>query len=83
MWDPTPEQIAQSKKRSEELKRLVDAAMERFNALSPEEQAEHRRQQRESWVRAEMSWPKPKFEMVEIDGVMTKVYASFEDYCNG
>jgi hypothetical protein len=34
--------------------------------------------QRESYVRAEMSWPKAKFKWV--DGV--KVYDSYEDYCN-
>ena len=34
-----------------DLQRLVDDAMARFNALSPEEQAEHRRLQRESFIR--------------------------------
>jgi hypothetical protein len=77
------EPMAESNARADSLKEMIAQAMERFNALSPEEQAEHRRQQRESYVRAEMSWPEPKFEMKMIDGVMTKVYASFEDYCNG
>jgi hypothetical protein len=35
--------------------------------------------QRRSYVAAEMSWPEPKFKM--IDGV--RVYESYEDYCNG
>lgn len=35
-------------------------------------------QQRESYAKAEASWPKPKFRWVE--GV--KVYDSYEDYCN-
>lgn len=62
----------------EELKALVDAANTRYTAMTPEQQAEMWRQQRDGYVRAEMSWPKPKFKMV--DGV--KVYESFEDYCN-
>lgn len=62
----------------EELKNLVAAAMDRFSALSPEEQAEHWRQQREGYVRAEMSWPKPRFHFE--NGV--KVYESYEDYLN-
>ncbi len=60
------------------LQKLVDEAMARFNALSPEEQAEHRRLQRESYVRGEMSWPAPRFHYE--NGV--KVYASYEDYLN-
>lgn len=66
-----------------DLQQLVNEAMVKFNALPIEEQREHRRLQRESYVRAEMSWPEPKFEMQMIDGVLTKVYASYEDYCNG
>jgi len=62
-----------------ELKELVKKANDRFNALSPEEQAAERKAQRDSWVRAEMNWPKPKFKMV--NGV--KVYDSYTDYCNG
>lgn len=61
----------------QELRDLVAAANERFNALTPDQQAEHRAAQRESYVRAELSWPKPRFKMV--DGV--KVYDSYEDYC--
>lgn len=62
----------------EELKKLVTDAQARFDALTPEQQAEHRRAQRDSYVRAELSWPKPKYRW--IDGV--KVYDSYEDYCN-
>ena len=36
---------------SRELEQAVARAMKRFNALSPEEKAAHRRAQRESWVR--------------------------------
>jgi hypothetical protein len=34
------------------LAKTVQDAMDRFNALSPEQQADHRRLQRESFVRA-------------------------------
>ncbi len=61
-----------------DIQRLVDEAMAKFNALTPEQQAEHRRLQQESWVRTEMSWPKAKFKYVNG----AKVYDSFEDYCN-
>lgn len=62
----------------EDLDRKLREAVTWFKALSPEAQAEHCRAQRESWVRAEMSWPAPKFEW--INGV--KVYALYEDCCN-
>ncbi len=62
----------------EPLEEQIKRTIAWFDSLTPEQQAEHRRQQRESWVRAEMSWPKPKFRWE--NGV--KVYHSFEDYCN-
>jgi hypothetical protein len=75
LWpEPTPEQRA----ASAELQRKIDEAQKRFEAMSPDDQKKMRDAQRESWVRAEMSWPKPKFKM--IDGV--KVYDSYEDYLN-
>lgn len=58
-------------------KALADAKA-RYDAMTPEQQAEMWRQQREGYVRAEMSWPKPKFKW--INGV--KVYDSYSDYCN-
>ena len=60
------------------LSELIAEAIAKFNALSPEEQKAQIAAQRDSWVRAEMSWPAPKFKWV--DGV--KVYASYEDYIN-
>ena len=57
---------------------LLHKAAEEVKAMSPAEREEMLRRQRESWVRAEMSWPKPKFKIV--GGV--KVYESYEDYCN-
>jgi hypothetical protein len=60
------------------LEQLIKEAQAKFDALTPEQQAEHRRLQKESYVRAEMSWPKPKYHWE--NGV--KVYHSFEDYCN-
>ena len=49
------------------------------DAMTPEQREEMFCRQRESYVRGEMSWPKPRFKI--IDGV--KVYANYEDYCNG
>lgn len=63
---------------ADDLKELVRRSIEAFNVLSPEEQKAYRKAQRDSYVRAELSWPKPKFKWV--DGV--KVYDSYEDYCN-
>lgn len=58
---------------------LLAEALERAKAMTPEQQAEMWRKQRESYVRAELNWPKPKF--TYVDGV--KVYASMDDYHNG
>lgn len=66
-------------KTDAELLEKLRLSKERVEAMTPEEREEMRRQQRESWVRGEMGWPKPKF--TYVDGV--KVYASYEDYCNG
>lgn len=63
---------------SPKLEELLKAAQAWIEKTSPEEKAEMYRQQRESWVRGEMSWPKPKFQW--INGV--KVYDSYEDYLN-
>lgn len=57
----------------------LKAAVAKVNAMSPAEREAMFEEQKKSYVRAEMSWPKPKFKMV--DGV--KVYESYEDYCNG
>ena len=37
-----------------ELAELLRQAIARFEAMTPEQQEEHRRAQRESWVRGEM-----------------------------
>lgn len=63
----------------EDLDLLLKDAVARYNAMSPDEQKEMCRAQRESWVRAEMSWPAPKFHWENG----TKVYESYEDYVNG
>lgn len=60
------------------LEQLIIEANERYNKMSPEEQAAMWKAQRDGYVKAEMSWPKPKFKTV--DGV--KVYDSYEDYLN-
>jgi hypothetical protein len=58
---------------------LLAEALERVKAMTPEQREEMWRKQRESYVRAELNWPKPKFAWV--NGV--KVYASMDDYHNG
>jgi hypothetical protein len=62
----------------EELMKLMASAQARYDAMTPEQQADMWRKQRESYVRSVMDWPKPKFKWV--DGV--KVYDSYEDYLN-
>jgi hypothetical protein len=49
-----------------------------YDAATPEEREEMHRKQRDSWVRGEMGWPKPKYKWVNG----TKVYESMEDYHN-
>lgn len=39
----------------EELRALVKASIDRFNALTPEQQQANRNAQRDSWVRGEMA----------------------------
>lgn len=68
---PTPER--------QELTALLKRAAQQAAEMTPAERAAMIEAQRESYVRAEMSWPRPCRQM--IDGVM--VYASYEDYCNG
>lgn len=65
-------------KDRQELNRLLKESAAKVAAMTPEEREAMFKAQRESYVRAEMSWPKPKFKWV--NGV--KVYDSFEDYCN-
>lgn len=61
-----------------ELDKLLRESAAKVAAMTLAERKEMFDAQRESWVRAEMSWPKAKFKW--IDGV--KVYDSYEDYCN-
>lgn len=63
---------------NEELRQHIKVSIEAFKRLPPEEQEAMLKAQRESWVRAEMSWPKAKFKIVNG----AKVYDSYEDYCN-
>lgn len=62
-----------------DLDALLKRAAEHVKNMTPEQREAMFKAQRESFVRAEMNWPKPKLKM--IDGV--KVYESYEDYCNG
>lgn len=45
-------------KDGDALAKAIKEAINRFNAMTPEEQKAHRDAQRESWVRGEMNWPK-------------------------
>lgn len=58
--------------------KMVDDAILRYNALSPEEKKKHDDAQRDSFVRSIIEWPKPNFHWE--NGV--KVYHSYADYCN-
>lgn len=62
-----------------DLDKLLTDAAANVRAMSDGERDAMLKQQREGYARSEASWPKPKFKIV--DGV--KVYASYEDYCNG
>lgn len=63
---------------SPELTELLRLAKLKWEAMSGEEKEAMLHQQRDGYVKAELSWPKPKFKWV--NGV--KVYESYEDYCN-
>lgn len=58
---------------------LLHASVAKVNAMSPAERDAMIEAQRESWVRGEMTWPKPNFHYE--NGV--KVYHSYADYCAG
>ena len=60
------------------LDELLKESAAAYAKMTPEAKEAMHRKQRESWVRAEMSWPKPKYKWV--NGV--KVYESMEDYYN-
>lgn len=62
-----------------ELEALLAEAKKKVGAMTPEQREAMLRQQIIGVARAEASWPAPKYQIV--DGV--KVYASYEDYCNG
>jgi len=70
--------MTEPSKSHPELGALLIKARETVDAMSPDEIEAMLKIQRESVARAEASWPKAKFTM--IDGV--KTYASYEDYCN-
>lgn len=61
-----------------DLEVLLVEARARVAAMTPEEREAMWEAQQESWVRAELLWPKAKSEWA--DG--GKVYESYEDYCN-
>lgn len=60
------------------LDKLLTEAKTKFASMSLKERKAMYEKQCEGYVRAEASWPKPKFRWV--NGV--KVYESYKDYCN-
>lgn len=62
----------------EHLLRLLKESVEKVKAMPPEKREAMFQRQKEGVVRAEMSWPKPRYHWE--NGV--KVYESYEDYCN-
>lgn len=64
--------------RKATLEELLAWSKQHVDKMSPEEKAEMVRQQGKGYARAEASWPKPSFKI--INGA--KVYDSYEDYCN-
>lgn len=60
------------------LDQLIAEAKAKVDAMSPEELEAMRKAQCESYVRAELSWPTPKFRWV--NGI--KTFDSYEDYLN-
>ena len=63
---------------SKQLRTLIDEANARYALMTLEQQAEMWQNQRESYVSSIINWPKPNFHWENG----TKVYHSFEDYCN-
>lgn len=67
-------------KTDPELLAALEAAKARVEAMTESERDEMYRKQRESYVRGEMGWPRPRF---HYNSSGAKVYESYEDYCNG
>ena len=63
-----------------ELLAALEDAKARVEAMTEKERAEMYRKQRESYVRGEIGWPKPRF---HYNSAGAKIYESYEDYCNG
>ena len=63
---------------NDELIRLLEEAKAKVVAMTDAEREEMRRLQCESYVRAEMGWPRAKYKWV----AGAKVYDSYEDYVN-
>ncbi len=65
-------------KTDPKLVKLLEESAAKVAAMSPKDREAMFKQQRDGWVKAEMSWPKAKYKW--INGV--KVYDSLEDYYN-
>ena len=66
-------------KMDDSLAELLRKSREAVDAMTSEEYEEMLRKQGESWARAEMSWPAPRYTVIGGE----KVFDSYEDYCNG
>ena len=64
--------------KNERLNALLAEAMDQWDRMSETERNAMLKAQKESYVRGEMSWPRPKYHWV--NGV--KVYETYADYCN-
>lgn len=60
-------------KRDDLLQKLVDQAIKAFEALSPEQKAEHRRVQRKSWVIGELMLEHLDMTREEAERIYNKV----------
>ena len=60
------------------LDELIKQSLAKLATMTPEEKEAMYRQQRDGYVKAEMSWPRSNYHWE--NGV--KVYHSYEDYCN-
>lgn len=65
---------------SPSLEELLAYSKARLAEMSLEEREVMFKKQSEGYAKAEASWPKPKF-ITTQDG--TRIYSSYEDYCNG
>ena len=62
-----PPQTDEQRERADRLRTMVKTAMEQFNALSPEQQREHRNAQRRSWIIGETMLENPSMTRADAE----------------